>query len=62
MHISTRDPFSFEQTLAFIRRFPPCSSDMIVTRDSITGALSAGGRAGLVPTSCHTLQKFVRQS
>lgn len=23
-------------------------------------ALSAGGRAGLVPTTCHTLQKFVR--
>jgi hypothetical protein len=23
-------------------------------------ALSAGGRAGLVPASCHTLQKFVR--
>lgn len=43
--IKTREPFSFEQTLTFIRRFPPCQQEVIVTDDSVTAAIALGGRA-----------------
>src|SRR5687767_10378839 len=38
-------PFSFVQTLAFVRRFPPCQGQYIVTGDSLTAAVMVGGRA-----------------
>ena len=37
-------PFSFDQTLAFIRRFPPCKGDYVITDDSVTCAVTVGGR------------------
>src|SRR5687767_6004399 len=37
-------PFSFDQTRAFIRRFPPCKGDYVVTDDSVTCAVTVGGR------------------
>lgn len=43
--IITREPFSFEQTLTFIRRFAPCQAETIVTEDSVTAAVSVGRRA-----------------
>jgi DNA-3-methyladenine glycosylase II len=50
--IITRQPFSFDQTLTFIKRFPPCQAEMIVVgvsesadRGSVTAAVSIGGRA-----------------
>jgi DNA-3-methyladenine glycosylase II len=38
-------PFSFAQTLAFVRRFPPCQGQYVVTSDSLTAAVTVGGRA-----------------
>src|SRR6185369_11906618 len=38
-------PFSLDQTLAFIRRFPPCQNDYLLTDDSLTAAVAIGGRA-----------------
>jgi DNA-3-methyladenine glycosylase II len=43
--LPTTQPFSFTQTLAFIRRFPPCQGDYLVTDDSLTAAVSVGGAA-----------------
>jgi len=43
--IPTRKPFSFAQTLAFVRHFPPCQGDYLLTDDSITAAVSVCGRA-----------------
>lgn len=39
-------PFSLRQTIAFLRRFPPCRGDYLLTDDSITAAvtISADGR------------------
>jgi DNA-3-methyladenine glycosylase II len=45
LSIATKQPFSFAQTLAFVRRFPPCQGDYVVTDDSITAAVSVGGIA-----------------
>ena len=46
MHLAipTAQPFSFDQTLAFIRRFPAFQGQYIVTDDSLTAALSVDGR------------------
>jgi DNA-3-methyladenine glycosylase II len=38
-------PFSFAQTLAFLRRFVPCQRDFVLTADSLTAAVTVGGRA-----------------
>jgi DNA-3-methyladenine glycosylase II len=43
--VVTRQPFSFDQTLTFIKRFPPCQAETVVTDDSVTAAVSIGGRA-----------------
>jgi DNA-3-methyladenine glycosylase II len=37
-------PFSFAQTLAFVRRFQPCQNDYLLTDDSLTAAVAIGGR------------------
>jgi len=37
-------PFSFPQTLAFIRRFPPCQGQYRLTDDSLTAAVTIHGR------------------
>ncbi|MDQ3335883.1 MAG: hypothetical protein M4D80_12005 [Myxococcota bacterium] len=46
MHLPlpTKAPFSFHQTLAFVRRFPPCQGQFVVTDDSLTAAVTIGGR------------------
>jgi DNA-3-methyladenine glycosylase II len=43
--LPTKAPFSFRQTLAFVRRFPPCQGQYVVTDDSLTAAVTVGGRA-----------------
>src|SRR5262245_6269937 len=43
--VPTRAPFSFPQSLTFIRRFPPNHGEFIIGRDAITAALSIGNRA-----------------
>lgn len=43
--LATKAPFSFQQTLAFVRRFPPCQGQFIVTNDALTAAVTVGGRA-----------------
>jgi len=40
-----KQPFSFAQTVAFLRSFPPCQGDHVVTDRSITAAVSVGGIA-----------------
>ena len=42
--LPTTKPFSFDQTLTFIRRFPGCQTQARVGDDEVTGAFSAGGR------------------
>jgi DNA-3-methyladenine glycosylase II len=44
IQITPREPFSFEQTLTFIRRFPGCQTQALAGPDSVTAAFSAGGR------------------
>ncbi|MDB4959519.1 MAG: DNA-3-methyladenine glycosylase [Myxococcales bacterium] len=43
--VVTQKPFSFAQTLTFMKRFPPCQAETIITDDSVTAAVSIGGRA-----------------
>ena len=43
--IPTQQPFSFDQTLTFARRFPPCQAETIITDDSLTAAVTVGARA-----------------
>lgn len=43
--LPTRPPFAFDQTLAFIRRFPPCLHQVVVADDRVTAAFALGGRA-----------------
>jgi DNA-3-methyladenine glycosylase II len=38
--IPTTQPFSFAQSLAFIRRFPPCQGEYLVTDDAVTAAVT----------------------
>ncbi len=45
LSIPVTQPFSFAQTIAFVRRFPPCQGDYVVTDDSITAAVSVRGIA-----------------
>lgn len=43
--ISTCQPFSFEQTLTFARRFPAFEAEAIITDDSLTAAITVGDKA-----------------
>ncbi|HEX8113651.1 MAG TPA: hypothetical protein VF516_38230 [Kofleriaceae bacterium] len=45
LSLKVKQPFSFAQTVAFLRRFPPCQGDYHVTDRSITAAVSVGGIA-----------------
>lgn len=42
--LPTKAPFSLAQTLAFVRRFPPCQGQFVVTADALTAAVVIGGR------------------
>ena len=42
--LPVKQPFSFAQTLHFVRRFPACRNDYILTDDSLTAAVVVGGR------------------
>jgi DNA-3-methyladenine glycosylase II len=46
--IPTTEPFSFDQTLTFIRRFPGCQAQVRAGDDRVTAALSANGRGWVV--------------
>jgi DNA-3-methyladenine glycosylase II len=41
--IPTTKPFSFDQTLAFLARFPPCKGEYLVEDGRLTAAISVGG-------------------
>lgn len=43
--LATTAPFSFAQTLGFIRRFPPCQGEYLVTEDAVTAAVTSEGTA-----------------
>jgi DNA-3-methyladenine glycosylase II len=43
--LPTTAPFSFAQTVAFIRRFPPCQGEYLIEDDAITAAATIEGRA-----------------
>ncbi|MBA3394531.1 MAG: hypothetical protein H0T89_17935 [Deltaproteobacteria bacterium] len=45
LQIHVREPFSFSQTLTFLRRFLPCQEDFVLTADSLTAAVTVAGRA-----------------
>src|SRR5688572_1912083 len=42
--LPVKAPFSFDQTLAFIRRFPPCQGDYVLTDESLTAAVTVAGK------------------
>lgn len=42
--LETRAPFSFAQSLTFIRRFPPCQGDYLLDDDAVTAAVAIAGR------------------
>ena len=42
--LQTTAPFSFVQTLGFVRRFPPCQGQYLVTDNSLTAAVTINGR------------------
>ena len=42
---SVRAPFELAQSLAFMRRFPPCRQGLIIEDARVTAALAIGGRA-----------------
>jgi DNA-3-methyladenine glycosylase II len=48
LSMKVKQPFSFAQTVAFLRHFPPCQGDHVVTDRSITAAVSVGGIARVV--------------
>lgn len=43
--ITPTRPFALAQTLAFLRRFPPCQGDFVVDDDQLAGVFAAGDRA-----------------
>lgn len=43
--LPTSQPFSFDQTVTFIRRFPPCQGESLLGRDAVTVAVTLGERA-----------------
>ncbi len=44
LQIAVREPFSFSQTLTFVRRFLPCQEDFVLTASSLTAAVTVAGR------------------
>lgn len=42
--IPTSQPFSFDKTIAFIRRFPAVQGDYVITDESITAAVAIDGK------------------
>src|SRR3954467_13041181 len=48
LSLKVKQPFSFAQTVAFLRHFPPCQGDYVVTDRAITAAVSVGGIARVV--------------
>jgi DNA-3-methyladenine glycosylase II len=48
MKLTTTRPFSFAQTLEFIRRFPGCQTQTAVGPDHVVAAFAAGGRGWAV--------------
>jgi DNA-3-methyladenine glycosylase II len=40
LSLAVKQPYSFAQTVAFLRRFPPCQGDYFITDDAITAAVS----------------------
>jgi len=40
-----REPFSFDQTVTFIRRFPPCQGEYLIEERSLTAAVTLGDQA-----------------
>lgn len=51
--LPTRAPFSFAQSLTFIRRFPPNHGEYVIGPDSITAAIALGDRAVAVTVRRH---------
>src|SRR4051812_9129223 len=49
LSVPVTQPYSFAQTVAFLRRFPPCQGEYVVTDDSITAAGSVRGIARAFP-------------
>lgn len=45
LSLPVKPPFSFAQTVAFLRSFPPCQGDHVITDHSLTAAVSVGGIA-----------------
>lgn len=45
LSIEVKRPYSFAQTVAFLRRFPPCQGDYVITDHSVTAAVSVRGIA-----------------
>jgi DNA-3-methyladenine glycosylase II len=45
LSLKVKQPFSFAQTVAFLRHFPPCQGECVVTDRAITAAVSVGGIA-----------------
>jgi len=45
LSLMVKPPFSFAQTIAFLRSFPPCQGDYLITDRSITAAVSVRGIA-----------------
>ena len=45
LSLKVKQPFSFAQTVAFLRHFPPCQGEYVVTDRAITAAVSVGGIA-----------------
>lgn len=45
LSLAVKQPYSFAQTVAFLRRFPPCQGDYVITDDAITAAVSVRGIA-----------------
>lgn len=43
--LAIQQPFSFAQTIAFLRRFEPCKGDYVLTDESLTAAVAIGERA-----------------
>jgi DNA-3-methyladenine glycosylase II len=48
MKLLATQPFSFDQTLEFIRRFPGCQTQTVVGADHVTAAFAASGRGWAV--------------
>jgi DNA-3-methyladenine glycosylase II len=45
LSLDVTPPYSFARTVDFVRHFPPCQGDHVVTDDAITAAVSVGGIA-----------------